>query len=61
MAREKSKSELEAEIELRNALEKERKISDDKYAIKLAETLIFGLVGLLAITVIGAVLKVILK
>jgi hypothetical protein len=57
----KSRQELQAELDLKEALEQERKESNELYAIKLAERLIFGLFGLIAITVVGALIASILK
>lgn len=50
--------ELEQEKKLREALDSERKKSDDNYAIKLAEKVVFAIVGLVGVTVAGTLIKV---
>lgn len=50
--------ELEQDKRLEDRLDIERKESDDKYAIKLAERAIFGLVALISVAVAGALIKV---
>jgi hypothetical protein len=56
----KTIEELENEIKLREELEKERQISNQLYAIKLAEKIIFSLVGLICISVVGALIGLVL-
>lgn len=41
--------------------EKERKISDDKYALKIVEKIVFGLVGLILVAVVTALLALVIK
>ena len=53
-----NKSEVElATIKL---LQKERECSDDRYAIKLIEKIVFTLVSLLCLSVVGALLKLVI-
>lgn len=56
---EKTKEQLEQEICVLKALEEERKMSDSKYAIKLIETIVFTLIGALALAVLGALIKLV--
>lgn len=56
---EKSRDDLERELELRQAIDKERDIADKKYAIKLIETIVFTLMGVLALAVVGALIKLV--
>ncbi len=51
---------LEHERIVRELLEQERAKSDRIYAIKLVERIVFGMIGLLAIGVVGALLRVVL-
>jgi hypothetical protein len=55
---EKKIFELEHEKKLRDAFDKEREESDKSYAIKLTEKAVFGIVGLMGITIAGALIKV---
>lgn len=50
--------DLETELMIRNKLEKEREESDKLYAIKLSEKAIFAIIGLMGVTVAGALIKV---
>ncbi len=52
--------ELENKLELKEALEVERKKSNDIYAIKLVEVLVFGFVGLILVAAIGALIKLVI-
>ena len=42
-------------------MQKEREISDRLYAIKLVEKIVFGFVGLILVTVAGAIIALVLK
>lgn len=53
--------ELELERALHRLAEVERDISNQLYAIKLVEHIVFGLVGLIAVGVVGALLALVLK
>ena len=57
----KSKEELESELRVRDMLKTEREESDRRYAIKLVETIVFILVGILATGVLGALLRLVIK
>jgi len=59
MSSEKTKEDLERELELRQAIERERELADKRYAIKLIETIVFTLMGVLALAVIGALIKLV--
>lgn len=50
--------DLETELMIRNKLEKEREESDKLYAIKLSEKAVFAIIGLMGVTVAGALIKV---
>lgn len=51
-------NDLETEIMLRDKLEKEREESDKLYAVKLSEKAVFAIIGLMGLTVAGALIKV---
>lgn len=53
---EKTREQLEREIELRNAFDAERERSDKTYAMKLVEKVVFALVGMMLISVVTAIL-----
>jgi hypothetical protein len=56
---EKTKEELVSELRVLDQLKEERKKSDELYAIKLVEKIVFALVSLLLITVAGAIIKLV--
>ncbi len=56
---EQSRDDLERELELRKAIDKEREMADKKYAIKLIETIVFTLMAVLALAVVGALIKLV--
>jgi hypothetical protein len=56
----KTKEELEATLQLHEALEKEREKNENKFAIKLIERIVFALVATLALAVVGALIKLVL-
>lgn len=58
---EETKEQLQDRLYLEQRIQKERDTSDGRYAIKLVEKVVFGLVSLLAIGVITALLRLILK
>lgn len=58
---EKTRDDLERELELRQAIERERDLADKKYAIKLIETIVFTLMGVLALAVVGALIKLVVS
>lgn len=51
---------MEAELRVRDMLKSEREESDRRYAIKLVETIVFILVGLLATAVIAALIRLVI-
>lgn len=57
----KTKEQLAEELRMRDILQAERQVSDKKYAIKLVETIVFILVGLLATAVIGALINLVVS
>lgn len=58
---EKTKEQLEQELRVRDLLDEERKKSNEAYAIKLVEKIVFVLVGMLAAGVVAAIIRVVLK
>lgn len=50
---EKTKEQLENKLETLDLLKEERKVSDESYAVKLVEKIVFGLVAATAVAVIG--------
>jgi hypothetical protein len=59
MPKEKSARELQRDIELRETLDKEREVSDDKYSIKLIEKIVIGMLAAFGLGVIGILVKVV--
>lgn len=57
----KDKITAEEELFAKAICEKEREVSDRRYAIKLVETIVFALVGLILAGVITALLALIIK
>jgi hypothetical protein len=59
---EKSKSQLQNELDIINKLEKEREISDGRYAPMIVKVIVYGMVGIILVTALGALLsKVFIK
>jgi len=56
----KTKEELQSEIVLLERLKKEREESNNLYAMKLVEKLVFGIIALGAVAVVGAILSLVL-
>ena len=54
-------SELRQELACNKVVEKERELSNELYAIKLVERIVFGLVGLILVGVVGAIIALVLK
>lgn len=57
----KTKKELEEEIEVRCKLDKERKLSNELYAIKLVEKIVFSLCVLIAAGFVASIIRIIWK
>lgn len=57
----KTKKELEEEIEVRCKLDSERRLSNELYAIKLVEKIVFSLCVLIAVGFVGSILRIIWK
>jgi lipopolysaccharide/colanic/teichoic acid biosynthesis glycosyltransferase len=49
----------EVKLEVITCLKEERTISDTKYAIKIVESIVFTLVGLICLGVIGALINLV--
>ena len=58
---EKTKEQLEEQIRVEERLKQEREVSDKTYARKIAETILFTLVGMFCIAVVGALIKLVIK
>ena len=58
--KEQHKEVIDRLVRIESQLDKEREISDKKYAIKLAEILIFGLCSVILLGTIGAIFKLII-
>ena len=56
----RSKEQLEEEIRIRGILDEEREKSNNLYAIKLVEKIVFTLVGLLAIGVVMELINLVI-
>ena len=59
---EKTKEQLEEQIRVEERLKEEREVSDGKYAPIIVKAIVFGMVGIILVTALGALLsKVIIK
>ena len=56
-----TKQQLEDKLARDDCSRKERELSNQLYAIKLVEKIVFGLVGLILTAVVGALVALILK
>ena len=56
----KTKKELEEEIRVDCRLKEEREISDKSYARKIAETILFTLIGMFCIAIVGSLIKLVI-
>lgn len=54
-------AELEEQARLRDAIDEERKRSDETYAIKMVEKIVFGALGVIALAVLGALLALVVR
>ena len=52
---------LEHEVSHNKNMDKEREISDNKYAPILIEKIVYGMIGTILLTVLAAFLRVVLK
>lgn len=57
---EKTKEQLQNELELIQRLKEERTISNKTYAIKLIEKIVFGLVTCILLAVLAAIIKTVI-
>lgn len=55
-----TKEQLVVEQKIRDRTDREREISDGKYAIKLVEKIVFGLVALITTSVIIALISLVI-
>lgn len=55
------KEELETKLALKEQAAVEREISDQRYAIKLVEKIVFYAVGAIALAVLSAVIATVIK
>lgn len=60
MASDKTKEQLEDAIALNEKLQKERDVSDTRYAMKIVEKVVFGLIALILTAVIGAIISLVI-
>lgn len=58
---EKSKSQLQNELEIIAKLKEERELSDQKYAPMIVKVIVFGMVGVILVTALGALLSKVIK
>ncbi len=56
-----TKEELAHEVFHNEKMKEERAISDSRYAIKLVETIVFGMVALILVSVIGALITLVVR
>ena len=52
---------LQEQLRCMEVTKKEREISDDRYAIKLVEKIVFGFVALILVAVAGALIALVVK
>lgn len=57
----KTKEELETELNLITALNEQRDISDKRYAIKLVEIVVWGMVGIILTAFLIAIVALVIK
>ena len=55
---EKTKEQLQAELDLIATLKDERKVSDDSYAVKLVEKIVFGFILMIATAIVGYLVSI---
>jgi uncharacterized membrane protein len=60
MSSEKTKEQLEDAILLNEKLCKEREVSDARYAMKIVEKVVFGLIALILTAVVGAIISLVI-
>jgi hypothetical protein len=61
MSDEQTTDELKTKLALIEAIRKEREITDKLYAIKLTETIVFGLCALILAGVVTAIVALVLR
>ena len=54
-------AELECEIRTSEVVDMQRKVSNELYAIKLVEKIVFGMVTLILVGIMGAIIALVLK
>jgi len=57
----KTKEQLQRELELRDTLQAERETSDKKYAMKLTEKIVFGFLTAFGLGVTAILVKVVVE
>lgn len=57
----KTMAELECEIRTSEVVDMQRKVSNELYAIKLVEKIVFGMVTLILVGIMGAIIALVLK
>lgn len=58
---EKTREQLEEILRVEEITKREREISDRMYARKIAETILFSLVGMFCIAIVSALIKVVVQ
>jgi lipopolysaccharide/colanic/teichoic acid biosynthesis glycosyltransferase len=53
--------DLEHQLYHKERMKDEREISDARYAVKLVEKIVFGMVTLILITVVGAIVALVVR
>ncbi|HEY8190921.1 MAG TPA: hypothetical protein VIG74_00750 [Alphaproteobacteria bacterium] len=56
-----NEQELRATLMLKDALIEERGISDRRYAMKMVERIVYGMLAVIFLTVLGAILNLIVN
>jgi hypothetical protein len=56
----KTREQLETELKIIEAIAEARKVSDEVYAIKLVEKIVFGMIAFILLAVIGAIIALVI-
>jgi cell division septal protein FtsQ len=57
----KTAEQLQAELNVQAALREERKTSDNAYAVKIVERIVFGFLAILATAVVGGIVDIVIS
>ena len=57
----KNREQLQNELDMQDELRKLRKESDEKYAIRLVQTIVFSAIGTIALAVLSALIALVVR